>query len=282
MGKTQKTDIQNPNLINILGFAVLAILIIVSIIYMYDTTSKLNTKIDSLNKSLELESEDHYINVQNDIAKSVVMVLSAPAHTDGTSNNNVIYLDNEGGAWNLGTGFSIDDKGDILTADHVVTNASDVVVEYNDGSNSKMFTVYGIRHVPELDLAILYVNTPIPPVKLQDGNFDSSRVGSSVAFIGFPLTTPLDGKNYPVQTSVKGSVSSIVPFTYKNDKVPVYILGGTANHGNSGGPVFSLKTGEVIGIINQKIVGTEGITISTAVNQNLVNSLLKLGTTTKN
>jgi len=280
--ESRETGQIKPNQIFI-GFVILGILIIALMVFTYYSTSNLNTKIESVNNSLnslELGSEDHFIQVQNDMVKSIVMVRSSPAHSDTSSADNVIFLDNNGQAWNLGTGFSIDDNGDILTANHVVSDSNLVFVDYNDDQNVKTFTVYAIRHVPELDLAILYVNTSIPKARIQSLNssYKSSEIGSSIAFIGFPMTTILDGKSIPVQTTVKGSVSSIIPFTYKNEKVPVLILGGTANHGNSGGPVFSLKTGEVIGMINQKIEGTEGITISTAIYQELINNLLQLDT----
>lgn len=231
---------------------------------MIYSISSLNGKIDSINKSLEIESEDHYINIQKNIGQSVVMVLSSPAHSDSASND-VIYLDNKGQAWNMGTGFSFNNEGNILTANHVIKNATAVVVVYQ----TTKIPVTKSKNIPELDLAILYVNSSISPVRLQGGDLSdmNNRLGSSVAFIGYPLTTP-------IQTTVRGSVSGLIPFTYENEIVPVYVLGAAANKGNSGGPVFSLKTGEVIGIINEKIEGTEGIAISTAINQNLINNIM--------
>lgn len=275
MVNKRKVETQELNLNKIFyGFIVLAILILASIGFMFYSTSNLNNKIDSINKSLELESEDHFIQVQSNIGKSVVMVLSSPVHND-SGTNDVIYLDDKGQAWNLGTGFSIDDKGDILTANHVVRNASTVLILYQNNSVTMTIPVTGSKNFPDLDLAILYTKSSITPVRLQNS---LSYVGASVAFAGFPLSTQVNGKNIPVETVIKGSVSGLVPFTYQDQVVPVYVLGGTANKGNSGGPVFSLKTGEVIGIINEKIMGTKGIAISTAINQNLINNLMNLPT----
>lgn len=265
---SKKVDIQGSEGNKILyGLLLLAVLILGSFAYIFYSISNLNNKIDSINNSLELESEDHFINVQHNMAESIVAVLSSPAHNDNGTNN-IIFLDNAGQEWNLGTGFSFDDNGNILTAYHVIKNTSKLLILTKDG---KTIPVFNSKDIPDLDLSILFVNSTLPSVKLQNG---LSYIGASIAFTGYPLSTRINGQNIPVESTVKGSVSNLIPFTYNNQLVPVYVLGAAANKGNSGGPVFSLKTGEVIGIINEKIIGTEGITISTAINQELINKLL--------
>lgn len=244
-----------------------SILLVILIIATVGSYLLLSDSITKLNDKIEIESDDHYIQVQNEVQKSVVLVISHPANLVGESANNVIYIDDNGEQWNQGTGFSIDKQGNILTANHVVGAAKFVTVILPNNNGQKI-PVESWKQVPDLDLAILYVNSSVPPVKIHEGSLkdSSSNVGSSVAFIGFPA-------GLSAETTVKGSVSGIFPFTYKNERALVYILGGTANPGNSGGPVFSLKTGQVIGIINSKIKGTEGIIISTAINQDLINNI---------
>jgi S1-C subfamily serine protease len=231
----------------------------------------LTSTLSSLNDSLQLESESHFISVINSVQPSIVTVLSYPVHND-TGSNNVIFLDNNGKEWNLGAGFSIDSNGDILTANHIIANTTSVIIILPDGKT--IIPVSKSKNIPDLDLAILFVNSSLPSVKLQNGV--SQQVGLSIAFTGYPITTSINGVNVPVETTLRGSVSAIVPFTYNNQPVPVYVLGVAANKGkgNSGGPVFSLKTGEVIGIINEKITSTEGVAISTVVSQQLINNLL--------
>lgn len=260
----------------------LGILVIISIAFTTWSTIRTDNQFDdisstlaSINNSLELESENHFINIISSIQPSIVTVLSAPAHKDNGSNN-IIFLDNNGQEWNLGAGFSIDDNGDILTANHVITGATETAIILNNGT---LIPVSKASSIPDLDVAILYVNSSVPSVKLQDGI--SSQIGMSIAFTGFPLSTSIEGGNIPVKTTVKGSISAVIPFTYNNLPAPVYILGAAANKGNSGGPVFSLKTGEVVGIINQKITEKEGVTISTVVNQQLINSILNRPFSTK-
>jgi S1-C subfamily serine protease len=278
MGKSVKEEPQkneNQNLKGIIfgGFVILGILILIvffSLSMRLDSlNSDLNEKIGYVNESVNQQSDDHFITVQKEITKSIVAVRSTPvSSTDQSSASQVIYLDNNGMAWKTGTGFSIDDKGDILTAYHIVEGGKTVEIILPD-MNSKVMSVEKVQAVPSLDLAILYVNSSVPPVKLQEGNFTDlqSNVGSSIAFTGFP-------GNLQAETTIKGSVAGIMPSSYNNIPVIVYILGGTANKGNSGGPVFSLKSGKVIGIINQKVGDTEGIAISTAINKNLLDNLM--------
>ena len=283
MNQSQEMATKKSNLITIAGFGTIIILTLILIILMINSIGSINSKIESINKSLELESEDHYMNIQREVAESVVIVFSFPVNS-GNSSSDVIFLDDTGQSWNIGTGFSIDNKGTILTANHVVQGADKVVVIHQTTTTSDVsidttaipIQVSRIKSVPDLDLAILYTNSSITPVKIQTGNVNgmSSFLGSSIAFIGYPLSIPINGKNIPIQTTVRGSVSGIVPFPYQNQEVLVYVLGAAANKGNSGGPVFSLKTGEVIGIINKKFGEKESIAISTAINQNLINKLV--------
>ncbi len=271
--RSPETPTQQPitKKLFIAGIVTVAILILISIGLTFYLTSNLNNKIEIVNNLLNAESETHFIEVQKTTANSVVEVISSPINNNGGSNN-VIYLDNKGQAWNMGTGFSIDNKGHILTANHVIQNANTVMVLYTDGLTTKTIPVNGIKSSSDLDLAILYTNSSIPPVTIQGGNIQdmNSYLGASVAFIGYPFSTTLNGVNHPVETTTRGSISALIPFTYKNQQVPVYVIGANANRGNSGGPVFSLKTGQVIGIINEKSEGTEGIAISTAINQDLI------------
>jgi serine protease Do len=177
----------------------------------------------------------------------------------------------------MGAGFSIDKEGRILTANHVVKNVTEVVVNYinQDTGEKKVFPVSRWRGSEDLDVAILYTNTQIPSVTVQGGGINNlnNYALTTVAYLGFPLQSSVNGNPLPVLTAFRGSVSSIIPFQYQGVQLPVYVLGASANKGNSGGPVISLKTGEVIGIVNAGFTDTQGITISTPINQNLINSM---------
>lgn len=115
------------------------------------------------------------------------------------------------------------------------------------------------------DLALLRIGgPPLPALVLQSAG--SVREGQSVAFTGFPIGGALGFS--PV--THRGIVSAITPIALPspnshqlNEKVikrlksgtfEVYQLDGTAYPGNSGGPLFEMEKGEVIGIINMVFV----------------------------
>lgn len=115
------------------------------------------------------------------------------------------------------------------------------------------------------DLAVLRIDgAPLPPMVLQAAG--GVREGQNIAFTGFPIGGVLGLS--PV--THRGIISAITPIALPsptahqlNEKVirrlksgtfDVYQLDGTAYPGNSGGPLFEMEKGEVIGIINMVFV----------------------------
>ena len=101
------------------------------------------------------------------------------------------------------------------------------------------------------------------------------REGQSIAFTGFPIGGALGLS--PV--THRGIISAITPIALpsataqqlnakvirrlKNGAFEVYQLDGTAYPGNSGGPLFEMEKGEVIGIMNMVFVkGTKESALS--------------------
>jgi serine protease Do len=84
----------------------------------------------------------------------------------------------------LGSGFVVDPSGIILTNDHVVHNATDVQVQFQDG---RRFAARKITEDPKSDLAVVRVDTKekLPYLKL--GDSDAMEVGDRVLAIGAPL-----------------------------------------------------------------------------------------------
>jgi S1-C subfamily serine protease len=84
--------------------------------------------------------------------------------------------------------------------------------------------------------------------------------GDEVGICGFPLGTHLKKELGTVSSSfTKGIISSVIP----SAGVPLQYLKGfqldaTATHGNSGGPVFLLESGEVIGVLSQGVRNPQG------------------------
>lgn len=83
-----------------------------------------------------------------------------------------------------GSGVVIDEKGIILTNNHVVSGATEVKVVFNDDHPSMTGTVIGT--IPEKDIAVISVEADdLTPIRL--GSSEALRLGDEVVAIGFPL-----------------------------------------------------------------------------------------------
>lgn len=145
----------------------------------------------------------------------------------------------------LGSGFVIDPAGLIVTNNHVIADADEIYVNFNDGSKLKAELV---GRDTKVDLALLRVKPDKPLIAVKFGESEKLRVGDWVMAIGNPFG--LGG------TLTVGVVSArnrdINSGPYDN-----FIQTDAAiNRGNSGGPLFNMD-GEVIGI-NTAIISPTG------------------------
>ena len=145
----------------------------------------------------------------------------------------------------LGSGFVIDPSGIVVTNNHVISEADEVNVVFNDGSRLKAEV---IGRDQRTDLALLRVKPTKPLKAVKFGDSDKLRLGEWVVAIGNPFS--LGG------TVTAGIVSArnrdINSGPYDN-----YIqTDASINRGNSGGPLFNLD-GEVIGV-NTAIISPSG------------------------
>jgi putative serine protease PepD len=144
-----------------------------------------------------------------------------------------------------GTGFEIDTKGNILTAEHVVDGATAIKVTFEDGSTAKA-TVVGTPD-KTTDTALIHVDVPasqLHPLAL--GNSSAVQPGQNVVAIGSPFGLP--------ETMTGGIVSATnrTITAPNNFSITGAIQTDAAiNHGNSGGPLIDVATNTVIGINDQ-------------------------------
>ncbi len=134
----------------------------------------------------------------------------------------------------LGTGVIIDADGTILTAAHVVGNASDVRVTFFDGSSVDGVVVG--THEPT-DVAVVRVDPggrQLVPAPLADG--DNVQVGQFAVAVGSPF-----GFDQTVTAGIISAVDRVV------NTVSMVQTDAPINPGNSGGPLINLQ-GEVVGI----------------------------------
>lgn len=160
-----------------------------------------------------------------------------------------------------GTGFVVDDRGHILTNNHVVLPDLSwpnpkIRVTLSDGNvvDAKL-----VGRDPLADLAIIEINaTGLVPLEFADPT--KVRVGEDVIAIGFGMFFELGG-----MPSVSRGVISALHRTQSELRGDRYISLGdliqtdaAINHGNSGGPLLNLR-GQVVGVNTLTEAQTQGI-----------------------
>ncbi len=174
-------------------------------------------------------------------------------------------------AYALGSGFIIDSSGIIITNNHVIKGAEDILVRIEGGED---YEAEVIGADPLSDLAVLKIksNEKFKPVKF--GDSDKARIGDWVIAIGNPL-----GLSGTVTAGIISARNRNIGMTRYEDFIQT---DASINQGNSGGPLFNMD-GEVIGI-NTAILGREGnIGIGFSIPSNnakiVVDQLIKYGET---
>ena len=145
----------------------------------------------------------------------------------------------------LGSGFVIDSSGIIVTNNHVIADADEIVANFANGTKLKAEVV---GRDPKTDLAVLKVepDSPLKAVDLTDE--EDLRVGDWVMAIGNPFG--FGG------TVTVGIVSALERDINSGPYDKFIQTDASINRGNSGGPLFNLE-GEVVGI-NTAIISPTG------------------------
>ncbi len=136
----------------------------------------------------------------------------------------------------LGSGFIIDKKGIVVTNNHVIQGAEDIIVSVNGATEYKAKV---IGKDPYMDLAVLQIETEDKFIPVDFGDSDEARVGDWVIAIGNPF-----GLGGTVTAGIISSRNRDIGLTRYDDFIQT---DASINVGNSGGPLFDI-TGKVIGI----------------------------------
>jgi len=148
-------------------------------------------------------------------------------------------------AQSLGSGFIIDPDGYVLTNNHVVDDADEILVKLSDRRELKAKLVGADKRS---DIALLKVDAHnLPMVKI--GDSDKLKVGEWVMAIGSPF-----GFDHSVTAGVVSALGRSLP---SENYVPFIQTDAAINPGNSGGPLFNLD-GQVVGINSQIYSRTGG------------------------
>ena len=155
----------------------------------------------------------------------------------------------------LGSGFVIDKAGYIVTNNHVIDGADEIVIKFK---NNKEFKAEIVGADPLTDLALLKIDPQganLKPIALGDVN--KSEIGDWVVAIGNPLG--LGGTVTAGIISAKGRVLGEGPY---DDFIQT---DASINPGNSGGPLLNMD-GEVIGVNTAIIQSAQGLGFAVPVN----------------
>ena len=171
----------------------------------------------------------------------------------------------------LGSGFIIDKDGTVVTNNHVIKDADDILVRVN---GDKEYKAKIIGTDPLSDIAVLKIQSDdkFKPVKF--GNSDLARIGDWVIAIGNPF-----GLGGTVTTGIISARNRSIGLSRYEDFIQT---DASINQGNSGGPLFNMD-GDVVGV-NTAILSQGGsIGIGFAIPSNnakqVVDQLIKYGET---
>ncbi len=175
-------------------------------------------------------------------------------------------------AASLGSGFIIKKNGTVITNNHVIQNAQDILIKVGN----KEYKAKVIGSDPYADLAVLKIITDDEFTPVNFGNSDQARVGDWVVAIGNPF-----GLGGTVTSGIISARNRDINLTRYDDFIQT---DASINQGNSGGPLFNLN-GEVIGI-NTAIIapgqaGSIGIGFAIPSNaaSQIIDQLIKYGET---
>ena len=187
--------------------------------------------------------------VENSISTSVDKVYSSTV---------IIVAYKDGKQVSTGTGFVYkkdNNKAYIMTNNHVIDDADEVEVEFNDKSERIDAKILGGEVYS--DVAVLTIDAKKADGVVEIGNTNDLKLGDTIFTVGSPMGITykgtvtkgiLSGKERMVEISVSGGASDY----YMN----VLQIDAAVNPGNSGGPLCDVS-GKVVGIISLKIVQNE-------------------------
>ena len=141
----------------------------------------------------------------------------------------------------IGSGFFINHNGYLLTNYHVTAKASEIKITRFDGDHGHFYDAEVIAEVPEIDLAVLKVDSreAFPAAMLGDSR--GMQVGDWVLTVGSPF-----GLDQSVTAGIVSATRQSL-FIQGIEYADLIQTDAPINPGNSGGPLVNVK-GEVIGI----------------------------------
>ena len=171
----------------------------------------------------------------------------------------------------LGSGFIIDEKGIVITNNHVIDGADTIKIRVNQ---DKEYDAKLVGKDPLMDIAVLKIISKDKFVPVKFGDSNKARIGDWVIAIGNPF-----GLGGTVTSGIISARNRNIGLSRYEDFIQT---DASINVGNSGGPLFNMD-GDVIGI-NSAILGQNGsIGIGFSIPSNsakkVIDQLIKFGET---
>jgi serine protease Do len=171
------------------------------------------------------------------------------------------------GSWGrkqmVGTGVIVDERGYVITNDHVVASAERVTVTLADGTD---LSARVLHEEPRNDLAVVRVQAAKPLQALPLAPGSDLLVGETVIAVGHPF-----GYTNTVSTGIVSYVGREIPLPEGGTLRDLIQISASINPGNSGGPLLNIN-GELIGINVAMREGAQGIAF--ALNADTVQQVL--------
>ena len=175
-------------------------------------------------------------------------------------------------ASSLGSGFIVDKEGTVITNNHVINNAEDIVVRVGE----KEYKAKIVGADPYMDIAVLKIESKDTFTPVKFGDSDKARVGDWVMAIGNPF-----GLGGTVTAGIISARNRDINLTRYDDFIQT---DASINQGNSGGPLFNLD-GDVVGINTAIIAPNQsgsigiGFAIPSNAASSVIDQLVKFGET---
>lgn len=213
------------------------------------------------------KAKDSVVNIRTKKTITVDTFNPLEAFLFGTSGRRQIRRE----SGSLGSGFIISTDGYVMTNNHVIDGADEIYVKGADGYEYSAKIVGG---APEVDIAILKINSSQKFVPLSFANSDNIKIGHWAIAFGNPL-----GLNSSMTVGVIGASGRS---SLGIEQIENFIQTDAAiNQGNSGGPLLDIN-GNVIGV-NTAIYSTTGgnigigFAIPSNLAQNVRDSIIRTG-----
>jgi len=206
-----------------------------------DTVAMLKREVDDTIVKITDKSDRELKSKYKKYAKSVVTIA-----VEKKNMPMVQWVNGDDQSFNYsGSGFYISSEGEILTNNHVISDAKSIHVIDSEGEK---YPAEIISQNEWNDLALIKIDLKDSPFLNVDKN-SKYVIGDNVIAIGSPYRTSF------INSISKGIISS----TRLIDGNKVIQTDAAVNPGSSGGPLIQLETGQVIGIVTLGVLGAEGI-----------------------